>query len=377
MGVLRRSRPGRRTQHRQSRSPWSPAATIVAVMLVVTTQPTDCSGQDAAIVGSWQVDIDCGLFPFEYATATSFLLIEESVDGQGLVATIPSCGTLAVPGGLEEMVQCVTEPDPIPVGFDGGESVAIPPEGFFASVSMPEEPFPFPLVGCAEVGVISASLRYEGFPTHDENGAVVKIDGALENGPLDIQDSAGRTCFGLPATIACLFEMRRNDVSPGTHVTVEPRSGARLTFPEVHTAGTAAVVPLTELEGGFPPGFQVVGDTVEVVFDVTTTAEFSGPVTLCVAYLDHDDDGFVDGTDPPVPELNVRLLHEEGGTFVDRTVSRDAAANEVCSETAGLSQFALGGSEATPVPPPPRRRIALSRGGVGGRLPVRRSPRHR
>jgi hypothetical protein len=90
----------------------------------------------------------------------------------------------------------------------------------------------------------------------------------------------------------------------------------------------------------------------------TTNAGVDGTITTCLTYPDGDDDGFVDGTTPPIAEAELQILHAEGGEFVDRTAIRDPVGNVICAETSSLSQFALGvgpipATTTTTLPPLP------------------------
>jgi hypothetical protein len=93
-----------------------------------------------------------------------------------------------------------------------------------------------------------------------------------------------------------------------------------------------------------PPGESCSGFHGQF-FDVSTTAAFSGPVTVCTDYLDEEPtpvggDGIVDGTD--VPEANLRLFHRGGGTsFDDVTSALDPIANRLCGEASSLSPFVV------------------------------------
>jgi hypothetical protein len=66
-------------------------------------------------------------------------------------------------------------------------------------------------------------------------------------------------------------------------------------------------------------------------YDLSTTAGFSGPVKVCINYSG------VSFTDP----LQLKLFHFEGGTWVDRTFSRDTANRIICANVASLSPFAV------------------------------------
>lgn len=71
-----------------------------------------------------------------------------------------------------------------------------------------------------------------------------------------------------------------------------------------------------------------------MAYEISTTASFTPPVTVCFT----------------VPEAvatsesifnGLALMHNEGGTLVDRTTSRDWATRQICGSVTSLSPFAL------------------------------------
>ncbi len=84
---------------------------------------------------------------------------------------------------------------------------------------------------------------------------------------------------------------------------------------------------------GYPPapdGFLLLTEPTHV-YDVETSADYSDTVTVCVEY--EEPGGSVD-------ESLIRLLHEEGGEYVDRTVLPvDTVNNVVCAEVNDFSEF--------------------------------------
>jgi len=69
-------------------------------------------------------------------------------------------------------------------------------------------------------------------------------------------------------------------------------------------------------------------------YDVTTTASYAGPVSICLSYEEDDLAG--------AGEDRVQLLryHAAGAYWEDITDSLDAVGNQLCGEVAGLSVFA-------------------------------------
>ena len=79
--------------------------------------------------------------------------------------------------------------------------------------------------------------------------------------------------------------------------------------------------------GGIPSGFRVRG----LFIDITTTAAYSGPVTVCITY------------DPSIPNpQNLRLFHWNAPNWEDVTTSIDPATNTICGQVSGLSPFFVG-----------------------------------
>ena len=94
-----------------------------------------------------------------------------------------------------------------------------------------------------------------------------------------------------------------------------------MTFEHVTAPGIVVVMPLTDADGNVPAHFEVLGTNgVPIFYDVRTTAQYEGTITSCFAYPDANGDGVVDGSNPRLDENDLRVLHEEHGIFVDRTV---------------------------------------------------------
>ena len=119
-------------------------------------------------------------------------------------------------------------------------------------------------------------------------------------------------------------------------------SGASVTFNAVTTAGATQVIAGQQTGTALPQNFQL--QPPGTIFNVVTTAVVTGDINVCTNYQDKNNDGFVDGT--TIDETTLRLLHEEGGAFVDRTESskNDYVINKICAIVSSLSQFALGGT---------------------------------
>ena len=120
---------------------------------------------------------------------------------------------------------------------------------------------------------------------------------------------------------------------PGNNVSVQsPSRDAGVTFAQVTGEGATTFTPIEPpSSAGTPPnGYSIVDDAP--AYDITTTAAYNGAITVCLAA-------------PTLTEPQVfnraRLLHGEGGVLVDRTVSRDFAAKQVCARVSSLSPFVV------------------------------------
>ena len=83
-------------------------------------------------------------------------------------------------------------------------------------------------------------------------------------------------------------------------------------------------------------------------YELNTTAEVTGPITICMTYTDEEV--------PPGPaEANLFILHydEVAQLWEDITTSHDTVNNIVCGQTDGLSPFALQGIRGTQFPDVP------------------------
>ncbi|HYC36971.1 MAG TPA: PxKF domain-containing protein [Usitatibacter sp.] len=123
---------------------------------------------------------------------------------------------------------------------------------------------------------------------------------------------------------------------PGTSVSVEvpatlpdgSTAAVAVAFENVATAGVTTVT--TAATGEAPPAGFKLGDP-PVYYDVSTTATFNGPVTLCFGWTEGQ---FAN-------ESAIALWHFESGAWRDVTTARDTVGNTVCGRTTSLSPFAL------------------------------------
>jgi len=140
-----------------------------------------------------------------------------------------------------------------------------------------------------------------------------------------------------PQGVACdigAVESTAGDTPTGTNVSSLPvdtttgGSPVTLTFDNVTQPGTTS---LTTAGTGAPPadGFKL--GAPPVYYNLSTTAVFSGPVTICVSY-----NGVSFGN-----ESMIRLFHQESGIWVDVTTSVNTTTNVVCGTVTSFSPFAI------------------------------------
>jgi hypothetical protein len=124
---------------------------------------------------------------------------------------------------------------------------------------------------------------------------------------------------------------------------------ASATFSSVTGAGNTTFLTLADLAATFPNG--VTGRPCLDAVDVSSTATYSGAITVCLSYPDESpDDGLVDCTVPPISETLLTLLHgsDLSTPWVNaQSIVVDTVANTVCGQVSSLSPFVLG------VGPPP------------------------
>jgi hypothetical protein len=149
-----------------------------------------------------------------------------------------------------------------------------------------------------------------------------------------------RDYFGYGGPI--LFD--RSRTQSGETVAVSPTPTTSLTFDTVETAGVTTVTPLgavsTEPEAILPPNFELASATggIASYFDIHTTATFSGPVTLTVAY---DQMQFPWNPDTNPTAKKPALLHYDNGQWVDITSSIDVVKGTISGLTSSFSPFAI------------------------------------
>ncbi len=105
-------------------------------------------------------------------------------------------------------------------------------------------------------------------------------------------------------------------------------SPATLTFAQVTQAGSTAI---TISPSGPPPPAGFLLGAPATYYELTTTAVFVPPITVCINYT-----GVSFGD-----ETQLRLFHFESGAWADRTSSLDTSTDVICANVDSLSPFAI------------------------------------
>lgn len=126
-----------------------------------------------------------------------------------------------------------------------------------------------------------------------------------------------------------------NSVGPGVVAqpvdTASGESPVQLAFNNVTTPGSVTLTTSSSPPtgpGDVPVGFKV--GIPEVYYNLSTTATFTGPVTVCINYGSQFSD-----------ENGLKLFHYEGNAWVDTTVSQDPVNNIICGSVTSFSPFAV------------------------------------
>ena len=120
----------------------------------------------------------------------------------------------------------------------------------------------------------------------------------------------------------------------GVGVQVQAGPGVTVTFSSVDSSGSTQA---TASGTGLPPpaGFRLQSGSLYE--DVVTTAGYSGPVDVCVAYAGADYTG-----------LAPHLFHFADGAWNDVTTTVDSASQTVCGRVTSLSPFVVFAGDPTP-----------------------------
>jgi hypothetical protein len=117
----------------------------------------------------------------------------------------------------------------------------------------------------------------------------------------------------------------------GTNVSVSPEDYLTVNFDTVTGQGITSVSAAPGNPENLPQGFQLL----DKVYEIGTTALFTGDIQICLTYT---DSGLT-----PSEEFAIRLFHSEDDIWTDVTDSGypDALNNEVCGAVSSLSPFVV------------------------------------
>ena len=204
------------------------------------------------------------------------------------------------------------------------------------------------------VAVMDATGSQLLFSTYMGGTGTGYIDSLARDSAGNLYVGGGTTSSRFPTTVGAFqttfagggSDMFVAKISPapnspaGSGVNVSLTSTASVTFENVTIAGTTAFTE-TAVGPATPAGFTL--GTPAVYYDFSTTAAFSGEVTVCLSYSNL---GFLGGTPGPGPtptELPV-LFHYENGNWVNVTTTIDFANEIVCGTVSSFSPFAVFGA---------------------------------
>lgn len=174
-----------------------------------------------------------------------------------------------------------------------------------------------------------------------QDGAMTELVGLVDTfaGAAAVNNTGtvvGRSRSATGSVHATLWDLA--NTTSGTDVSVAPMVrlpdgssiNVALTFDTVTRAGVTSV---TASSTGSPPpsGFKLT--TPAVYYEITTTAQFTGAIRVCLNWVE----GQV------AIEDRVRLFQEESGHWADITdsVSRQTMSNSLCGVASNLSSFTL------------------------------------
>ena len=169
------------------------------------------------------------------------------------------------------------------------------------------------------------SLMY--IPLREEDAvAVIDVAKALANDPLALVTKIGT---GIAPTVA---RVRPGTPTPaGISVPVQPIPQVALTFDNVTGSGATSVSTTNTNPDPLPAGFAL--GTPPLYYEISSTATFTGNIQVCISYNPAQFTG---------AESGIRLLHDDGGSFVDVTTSLDTANHVVCGSVTHFSAFTVG-----------------------------------
>jgi len=189
----------------------------------------------------------------------------------------------------------------------------------------------------AKVKADGAGLVFAGYIGGDnfDRGWGIAVDSV---GSAYVTGATGSSEATFPATVGPdltfnggngdVFVAKIANTPSGTSVSVLAGNGVTLTFTNVVSSGETSAT--TSSTGPLPPHGFTFGSPV-TFFDVTTTATYDPPVSVCITY---NPAQFGDPS-------TLRLFHFENGAWVDVTTSNDTINGTICGQVSSLSPFVI------------------------------------
>ncbi len=187
-------------------------------------------------------------------------------------------------------------------------------------------------------GVLAASNATGGAIGYDTHPALIGADYAFESIAFSWTGELGEITLYNRALSAAEIQAINNAGINGKTKQAPTGAGANspttvndatITFANAAAAGTTTDYTIDPATAGtLPMGYTQTG----LAYDISTTAVYSGAITECF-HIPSINDATAFG--------KLKVLHSEGGTLIDKTISIDFAALVVCGRTATLSPFVI------------------------------------
>jgi hypothetical protein len=183
-------------------------------------------------------------------------------------------------------------------------------------------------------GLVYSTYLGGGSVDSSDNGNDIAVDSsgnayiAGQTSSTDFPTTAGAFQTTGNSSRAFVAKIGPFNTPAGTSVSVPAGNDVIVTFTAVVSPGDTGAT--TSSTGHTPPAGFTLG-TPPIYYDVTTTATFAPPVSVCITY---DPSQFGDPS-------SLRLFHFENDAWMDATTSNDTTNNVICGEVNSLSPFVV------------------------------------
>jgi hypothetical protein len=198
------------------------------------------------------------------------------------------------------------------------------------------------LVEATGEGILSYQWRKDGVALADSDTITGTTTNALAIDPVSLADAGSYDVVistagsSVTSDAAALAIVNAQATPVGSQVSlplVDPNTGhtcATVTFQDVTSPGLTAVTTVAPSDTNGPPsGFKF--GTPPTLYQLDTTAVFSGPIEVCFDY----------GNISFLKELKLKLFHFDNGSWVNVTSSLDIFANRICGQVEHFSLFGV------------------------------------